>query len=213
MAPSDRNRKLDLSYLLNDKSVTPRIPGSGDNGGASGRGSGLGGAAPPNLSLGASSAAPHQSGRGTAGRGATGRGSSTATSSFANSSATDQQIRRNTCTICGHCFAQPADLRKHVRTVHEGLRPFRCETCHKCFGEKGNLRKHMRSVHLNERPFRCSLCDSTFAFKDGLARHIKLVHENVRPYVCSRCGSSYKQVSQLRRHSASCGGASSSRKS
>ncbi len=116
------------------------------------------------------------------------------------------RMLRNTCHICGHCFAQSADLRKHIRTVHEGKRPFACDLCSKRFGEKGNLRKHRRSVHFNERPFGCSTCGATFAFKDGLARHIKLVHDNVRPFSCNRCGSSYKQISQLRRHAVNCVG-------
>ena len=124
------------------------------------------------------------------------------------SSLTPAELRmlRNTCSTCGHCFAQSADLRKHIRTVHEGQRPFACDLCSKRFGEKGNLRKHRRSVHLNERPFQCTNanCGASFAFKDGLARHIKLVHNNVRPFSCNRCGMSYKQVSQLRRHAVTC---------
>lgn len=122
-------------------------------------------------------------------------------------SAAEYRLQRNTCPQCGHCFAQSADLRKHLRTVHEGLRPFRCDLCDKSFGEKGNLRKHRRSVHFNERPFACTTCSAAFAFKDGLARHIKLVHDNARPFTC-RCGASYKQVSQLRRHQDTCVAAS-----
>ncbi len=88
----------------------------------------------------------------------------------------ENRDKRNTCNQCGHCFVQSADLRKHVKTVHEGLRPFQCDICHKMFGEKGNLRKHRKSVHMNERPFQCDICPSTFAFKDGLARHVKVCH-------------------------------------
>lgn len=84
------------------------------------------------------------------------------------------RAKRHKCGSCPSSFAQMADLRKHVRTVHEGLRPFACDICHKRFGEKGNLSKHKKSVHENERPFACSLCPAAFAFRDGLARHINV---------------------------------------
>ena len=100
----------------------------------------------------------------------------------------------------------------YTHIVHEKQRPFKCDLCDKRFGEKGNQRKHMQSVHMNHRPFQCHLCPSSFAFKDGLARHRRLVHENIRPFRCSRCGAAYKQISQLRRHTDTCGTASSSRR-
>lgn len=140
------------------------------------------------------------------------RPSPSRTPSSSRSSGLEALVQRNMCRQCGHVFAQPADLKKHVLTVHDKKRPFQCEQCGKRFGEKGNMSKHMKSVHMNQRDFACSQCSSKFAFKDGLQRHIRLVHEKQRPFSCSRCGSSFKQVSQLRRHSESCADSSSSRR-
>lgn len=180
MPPSGRG-KLDVSYLLNEAPSSSH----GDPRRHTSR-------APSRAAPRAASAAAHA-----------------ATAARLGMSAAEYRLSRNTCEQCGHCFAQSADLRKHLRTVHEGLRPFQCDLCEKSFGEKGNLRKHRRSVHLNERPFSCPTCSAAFAFKDGLARHVKLVHDNARPFSC-RCGASYKQVSQLRRHKAACPAATAS---
>ncbi len=131
---SDRSRKLDVSYLLND---------------------------PPAQNSGSASAAH-------------GRGHPTSPSSGSRQPSGSSRPKTNKCNLCGHSFAQIADLRKHQRTVHEGLRPFQCDLCHKSFGEKGNLSKHRKSVHFNERPFQRHVCGSAFAFKDGLARHVQV---------------------------------------
>lgn len=174
-----RNKKLDLSFLLNGPPSNPSSPVHNDSE-----------VNRQNLDyvverIALSSAAARPPGPG-------------------SSSSPKSKNKRFACDQCGHAFAQGADLRKHIRTVHEKQRPFSCDLCDKKFGEKGNLRKHRRSVHLNERPFSCAQCGSSFAFKDGLARHTKLVHDQVHPFTCARCGISYKQISQLRRHAISC---------
>ncbi len=135
-----------------------------------------------------------------------------ASSSSSSRSGLEALVQRNSCRQCGHVFAQPADLKKHVLTVHDKKRPFQCEQCGKRFGEKGNMSKHIRSVHMNQRDFACSQCNAKFAFKDGLQRHVRLVHEKVRPFICQTCGASYKQISQLRHHSETCGSAGTSRR-
>lgn len=65
------------------------------------------------------------------------RGASSARGSASGSgTAVDERSR---CKICGHCFTQVGDMRKHMRTVHEGLRPYRCDMCERSFGENGRF--------------------------------------------------------------------------
>ncbi|OSX71491.1 hypothetical protein BU14_0527s0004, partial [Porphyra umbilicalis] len=63
--------------------------------------------------------------------------------------------------------------RKHVRTVHDGERPFLCHECRRPFGEIGNRNKHERVVHRRERNFACPTCGFRFGFRDGVARHLR----------------------------------------
>lgn len=56
------------------------------------------------------------------------------------------------CTwdACGKSFNSKNNLVKHVRVVHENIRPFECEKCGKCFCDKSFLARHM-GVHDRER--------------------------------------------------------------
>ena len=38
-------------------------------------------------------------------------------------------------------------MRKHVESVHEGLKQYKCQQCDKAFGDDGNLKRHIKSVH------------------------------------------------------------------
>ena len=60
---------------------------------------------------------------------------------------TKEQKIRYKCKTCGKVFGENDDLRKHIRSVHEGIKNHVCETCGKAFSENRNLKKHILSVH------------------------------------------------------------------
>ena len=51
------------------------------------------------------------------------------------------------CKSCGKSFSQAGYLKKHIHTVHEGLKDHKCEFCGKSFSEAGTLKKHIQTVH------------------------------------------------------------------
>ena len=54
-------------------------------------------------------------------------------------------------------------LKKHIETVHEGIKSFKCYMCPESFSVRNSLVKHMESTHKTTyEPFKCSLCESIF---------------------------------------------------
>lgn len=104
------------------------------------------------------------------------------------------------CHICFNFFSDSGSLKKHVKSVHEKIRPYMCDECGVRFAEKSNLRKHMRARHSNEKRFVCERCGKRFTFNDGLLRHTRLVHEQQRNFGCQICGSRFKQKTHLEKH-------------
>ena len=54
------------------------------------------------------------------------------------------------CDSCGKSFSQARILKKHIDTVHNGLKDHKCDSCGKAFSDAQYLKTHMNSVqHIN----------------------------------------------------------------
>ena len=51
------------------------------------------------------------------------------------------------CDQCEKAFYDAYTLKRHVTTVHEGLRPFACPCCSQTFPIKKNLHRHIKTKH------------------------------------------------------------------
>ena len=60
---------------------------------------------------------------------------------------------------CRLGFTKRQNLKKHIETFHEGIKPFKCSICDAEFSNKQNLKKH---VSEGLKPFKCSVCDIKF---------------------------------------------------
>jgi uncharacterized C2H2 Zn-finger protein len=47
---------------------------------------------------------------------------------------------------CTSTFGQKSDLNKHVKTVHQKIKPYGCPECGLTFGHRGNLLRHIGVV-------------------------------------------------------------------
>jgi uncharacterized C2H2 Zn-finger protein len=56
--------------------------------------------------------------------------------------------------ICPHCeksFSNDYKVKRHIETVHEGVKHWQCSVCPKKFYEKKDLGRHIRGVHMGEK--------------------------------------------------------------
>ena len=80
------------------------------------------------------------------------------------------------CQICGKNIKTRRILRRHIKVVHEKVKPLmECETCGK---KVQNLKLHVQNMHINQKkpgPSICETCGRVFPNGLSLARH-KIVH-------------------------------------
>ena len=83
------------------------------------------------------------------------------------------------CGIC-HKIIYQRNLLKHIRSVHERIKPFRCEKCASSFAEKKDMLRHIGTVHEGKKLYKCDTCKTNFSQKANLNAHIKTLHEKTR---------------------------------
>jgi uncharacterized Zn-finger protein len=61
-------------------------------------------------------------------------------------------------------------MENHVRTVHEGIKPFACRFCDYTSGNRCNMVIHERQ-HTGEKPYTCDYCEYRSADHNSLRKH------------------------------------------
>ncbi len=67
-------------------------------------------------------------------------------------------------------------MEKHVKFVHEKLRPFPCDRCPVKCSTSASLRQHISEVHDKLKPHVCHLCDYASARPEYLKKHLLRHH-------------------------------------
>ena len=74
-------------------------------------------------------------------------------------------------------FNRIENLRRHILSVHDGVKSHECDFCGKAFSEAGKLKKHINNVHYGLKNHMCGYCGNAFSDSGKLRLHIKTVHE------------------------------------
>ncbi|KAJ0418486.1 hypothetical protein BJY00DRAFT_177295 [Aspergillus carlsbadensis] len=78
-----------------------------------------------------------------------------------------------TCTVCGAEFTRRSNCREHMKKHDPSSRKlYPCDDCGKTLGRKTDLKRHIDSVHRGIRRFGCDQCGYRFSRQDTLARHV-----------------------------------------
>ncbi|XP_037932871.1 PR domain zinc finger protein 5-like [Teleopsis dalmanni] len=102
------------------------------------------------------------------------------------------------CEICNRKFVNGKTLSKHVKTVHNKIKPFICNVCGKKTARKASLIIHMRQ-HTGEKPLQCKTCKFSSRDPSVLHKH-QLRHEKVGKFKCNLCDYSCIQTNSYKRH-------------
>ena len=85
----------------------------------------------------------------------------------------DDNTKLYPCNICHHELTEKSKLKRHINTIHLGLKTFKCEICGVSFGHSFNLISHVKMVHEKIKPFECQICSHKFGVKLGLKQHMQ----------------------------------------
>lgn len=85
----------------------------------------------------------------------------------------------HSCAICHNKYKWSGCLKRHVRNIHKGAKPFICSICDNSFNRKGELILHVNSSH-NQESFYCHICKTVFKDQNCLKEHICGSPENVK---------------------------------
>lgn len=106
---------------------------------------------------------------------------------------------KKTCVICTREFANSKTLSKHVKFVHNKIKPYICSVCGHKSARKISHVVHCRQ-HTNEKPYICKYCSYRSADPSCMTKH-EMTHKNDYNYKCNFC-STYKttQANSLKKH-------------
>jgi uncharacterized Zn-finger protein len=131
------------------------------------------------------------------------------TSSTAKSFDFNEKIKirkKAICDICGKELSHVSSLRRHIKFMHEGLRPFACEEpgCGKAFKIRLALRIHS-IVHTNECKYKCKYpgCSKIYRNPNSLSAHKRKHDSTYKPrFICNSpgCKKVYHSDTAYRMH-------------
>lgn len=84
---------------------------------------------------------------------------------------------KKTCDICSNEFATSKTLSKHIKAVHNRIKPFICNVCGYKSARKSTWEIHLRQ-HTGEKPMTCKFCSFCAADPSVLRKH-EMRHNDV----------------------------------
>ena len=120
----------------------------------------------------------------------------------------------NQCHICDKTFANPYNVKLHIKVDHEQTEVFKCSLCKQSFKFQNQLQMHISSVHPTQsKSYTCEvlLCGKTFAQNSHLELHMKMDHQkpsgagggeiiNNVQFKCKYCEKAFDQKKALSIH-------------
>ena len=94
-----------------------------------------------------------------------------------------ENLKNHKCELCGSVFGNVFWLKRHIESLHEGIRFF-CDFCSEHFRRKDNLNVHINRVHKEQKKnHKCVFCDKDFGDSGTLEKHIERIHKGMEKHI------------------------------
>ena len=103
------------------------------------------------------------------------------------------------CCFCHYKTTSKKSFQEHFDVSHDGNRT-QCLECDFKAPVISHLRRHIDSVHRGLKKFPCDLCEHRATTKQGLERHIRVRHLNLKDLQCPHCEYKTSAPDALRAH-------------
>ena len=117
-------------------------------------------------------------------------------------------------------------MKKHVESIHNGIKRYKCKKCEAAYKDTRCLKKHVREYHnevqcdeksimkhvrvhkrtevndLTSPPtlFECNDCKKMFKAKIKVIDHVAAIHLGVKNYKCDKCKKAFGYKDTLKKH-------------
>ena len=105
--------------------------------------------------------------------------------------------RNHKCKSCENTFSYSGVMKRHINSVHNGLKDHKYDSCGKEFSQARDLKRHINSVHNGQKDHKCNSCEKSFSQAGTLKIHINAVHKDHK-YASS--GKAFSQARTLKKH-------------
>ena len=103
------------------------------------------------------------------------------------------------CEICGKKFTLNRNLKRHISTIHEGLKKYDCDFCGKDFGYFHALQNHIYAIHRGMKHFKYGFWEEIICSDTNFKVHIQKVLES-KNHTCQKCGKVFSRAHNLNYH-------------
>ncbi len=100
--------------------------------------------------------------------------------------------------MCNIAFAWQSNYKRHLKSVHERIKPYACSECPYKFTAAADLKRHQHSKHAQTKYIPCNLCQKTFKCERGFRRHMERHSEE--KFKCQNCPRAFVNAEKLKAH-------------
>merc|ERR1719510_197686 len=108
------------------------------------------------------------------------------------------------CNFCAKVFSRQSNLKRHVDSIHKGIKNYHCELCQMKFTALQNLQNHMKHIHdiSDYKPKPLKLEEISIEVDEANEEKVKLIQPKKlrKKHKCDLCAKEFFNTTNLESH-------------